>query len=96
MRGVASIDALYRFLYLFHMPAFAVLSGAVARVEVDLKLLKRIAFQLLLPYLLFQALYALAARLPGWPDPPPAPPPDCPDGCCPGGCPAIICCIIIC
>jgi fucose 4-O-acetylase-like acetyltransferase len=71
LRGVAAIDALYRFLYLFHMPAFAVMSGAVARVEVDLKLLKRIAFQLLLPYLLFQALYALAARMPGWPDPGP-------------------------
>jgi fucose 4-O-acetylase-like acetyltransferase len=71
LRGVASIDALYRFLYLFHMPAFAVLSGAVARIDVDLKLLRRIAFQLLLPYLLFQALYALAARTPGWPDPGP-------------------------
>ena len=68
LRGVASIDALYRFLYLFHMPAFAFLSGAVAGVEVDLKLLRRIAFQLLLPYLLFQGLYALAAHLPGWPD----------------------------
>lgn len=71
LRGVASIDALYRFLYLFHMPAFAFLSGAVARTDVDLKLLKRIAFQLLLPYLLFQGLYALAARSPGWPDPGP-------------------------
>lgn len=69
--GVASIDALYRFLYLFHMPAFAFLSGAVAKTDVDLKLLKRIAFQLLLPYLLFQALYALAASTPGWPDPGP-------------------------
>lgn len=71
LRGVAWVDALYRFLYLFHMPAFAFLSGAVARADVDLKLLKRIAFQLLLPYLLFQGLYALAARLPGWPDPGP-------------------------
>jgi fucose 4-O-acetylase-like acetyltransferase len=71
LRGAAAIDALYRFLYLFHMPAFAVLSGAVARIDVDLKLLRRIAFQLLLPYLLFQALYALAARTPGWPDPGP-------------------------
>lgn len=68
LRGVASIDALYRFLYLFHMPAFAFLSGAVAGTEVNPKLLRRIAFQLLLPYLLFQGLYALAARLPGWPD----------------------------
>ncbi|MCX7513564.1 acyltransferase family protein [Frateuria hangzhouensis] len=72
LRGVASIDALYRFLYLFHMPAFVFLSGAVARADVDLKLLKRIAFQLLLPYLLFQGLYALAAHAPGWPDDGPA------------------------
>ncbi|HET6803878.1 MAG TPA: hypothetical protein VFH59_00355 [Frateuria sp.] len=71
LRGIAAVDALYRFLYLFHMPAFAFLSGAVAGTEVDLKLLKRIAFRLLLPYLLFQALYALAAQTPGWPDPGP-------------------------
>ncbi|MEI7036018.1 acyltransferase family protein [Fulvimonas yonginensis] len=68
LRGVASLDALYRFLYLFHMPAFVFLSGAVARAEVDVRLLKRIAFRLLLPYLLFQGLYALAAHVPGWPD----------------------------
>jgi fucose 4-O-acetylase-like acetyltransferase len=68
LRASAPIDTLYRFLYLFHMPAFAFLSGSVAHTEVDLKLLKRIAFQLLLPYLLFQALYTLAAGLPGWPD----------------------------
>ncbi|NUO72498.1 MAG: acyltransferase [Frateuria sp.] len=68
LRGVASIDALYRFLYLFHMPAFAYLSGAVAGTEVNPKLLRKITFQLLLPYLLFQGLYALAAHLPGWPD----------------------------
>lgn len=68
LRGTALIDALYRFLYLFHMPAFAFLSGAVASTEVSPRLLKRIAFQLLLPYLVFQGLYALAARLPGWPD----------------------------
>lgn len=72
LRGVVAIDVLYRFLYLFHMPAFAFLSGAVARTEVDLKLLRQIAFQLLLPYLLFQGLYDLAARMPGWPDAGPA------------------------
>jgi fucose 4-O-acetylase-like acetyltransferase len=68
MRGVAPIDTLYRFVYLFHMPAFAFLSGAVARTEVDVRLLKRIVFRLLLPYLLFQGMYALASGLPGWPD----------------------------
>ncbi|HET6806506.1 MAG TPA: hypothetical protein VFH59_13800 [Frateuria sp.] len=68
LRGFALVDAAYRFIYLFHMPAFAFLSGSVARAEVDVRLLRRIAFQLLLPYLLFQGLYALAARAPGWPD----------------------------
>lgn len=71
LRNAPAVEALYRFLYLFHMPAFAFLSGAVAHAEVDLKLLKRIAFRLLLPYLIFQGLYALAALLPGWPDPGP-------------------------
>lgn len=71
LRGTGTVDALYRLLYLFHMPAFVFLSGAVAGTEVDLKLLRRIAFRLLLPYLLFQALYALASRAPGWPDPGP-------------------------
>ena len=68
LRGFAPVDAAYRFIYLFHMPAFAFLSGSVARAEVDVRLLRRITFQLLLPYLLFQGLYALAARTPGWPD----------------------------
>jgi fucose 4-O-acetylase-like acetyltransferase len=62
------LGALYRFIYLFHIPAFAFLSGAVASPAADAKLLRGIAFRLLLPYLVFQGLYALAARTPGWPD----------------------------
>lgn len=63
---------LYRFIYLFHMPAFALLSGAVARPSLDAASGRAIAFRLLLPYLVFQALYGLAARAPGWPDAGPA------------------------
>jgi fucose 4-O-acetylase-like acetyltransferase len=58
----------YRFVYSFHMPAFAFLSGAVAQARVDTKLLRDVLFRLLLPYLAFQGLYALAAQWPGWPD----------------------------
>ncbi len=62
-----ALATVYRFLYLFHIPAFAFLSGSVAHVDVDSRLLRGTAFRLLLPYLLFQALYAWAADVPGWP-----------------------------
>ncbi len=58
----------YRFVYTFHMPAFAFLSGAVSHAEVDGKLLRSVTFRLLWPYLVFQGLYALAAMSPAWPD----------------------------
>lgn len=58
----------YRFLYLFHMPAFACLSGAVASSQADSRLLRNVLFRLLLPYAAFQALYALAAQWLPWPD----------------------------
>jgi fucose 4-O-acetylase-like acetyltransferase len=64
----AGLDAVYRFVYLFHVPAFAFLSGAVASMTVDARLLRGIVFRLLLPYLALQLLYALAALTPGWPD----------------------------
>jgi fucose 4-O-acetylase-like acetyltransferase len=64
----AWLDAAYRFVYLFHIPAFAFLSGAVTSPVADARLLRGIAFRLLLPYLAFQGLYALAAQVPGWPD----------------------------
>lgn len=66
------LDEVYRFVYLFHMPAFAFLSGAVARTEADSELLRGVVFRLLLPYALFQGLYALAAQAPEWPDDGPA------------------------
>jgi len=64
----AWLDTAYRFVYLFHVPALAFLSGAVASARADARLFRGIAFRLLLPYLAFQLLYALAAQTPGWPD----------------------------
>ncbi len=58
----------YRFIYAFHMPAFAFLSGAVAHGTVHARLLRSTTFRLLWPYLVFQGLYALAALAPAWPD----------------------------
>lgn len=58
----------YRFLYLFHMPAFAFLSGAVASSDADVRLLRSVVFRLALPYVAFQGLYSLAAQMPQWPD----------------------------
>lgn len=58
----------YRFLYLFHMPAFAFLSGAVASSGADVRLFRNVVFRLLLPYVAFQGLYTLAAQMPQWPD----------------------------
>lgn len=62
------LASIYRFVYLFHMPAFAFVSGAVAHPRLDPPRLKAIAFRLLLPYAAFQGIYALAAQTPGWPD----------------------------
>jgi fucose 4-O-acetylase-like acetyltransferase len=62
----------YRFIYLFHIPAFAFLSGAVARADAGAHLLRNVVFRLLLPYLAFQAIYSLAAQWPAWPDRGPA------------------------
>lgn len=58
----------YDFIYTFHMPAFAFLSGAVARPQFNAKLGRSVLFRLLWPYLAFEGLYALAALLPLWPD----------------------------
>ncbi len=66
--GHATVEAVYRFIYLFHMPTFAALSGAVASAELNAGTLRKIVFLLLLPYLVFQGLFALAAMRPFWPD----------------------------
>lgn len=63
-----ALAASYRFIYVFHMPAFAFLSGAVSNAQANGRLAKNVLFRLLLPYVVFQGLYALAAQWQGWPD----------------------------
>lgn len=50
-------DALYRWIYLFHMPAFVLISGALSSPVLTRRRLIRIVTGLLLPYVLFQTLY---------------------------------------
>lgn len=50
-------DALYRWIYLFHMPAFVLISGALSSPALTRRRLARIVTGLLLPYVLFQTLY---------------------------------------
>ncbi|KGI77176.1 hypothetical protein LF63_0111215 [Oleiagrimonas soli] len=73
LRTHSLLAGCYRFIYLFHMPAFAMLSGAVASTDLNSTLLRKIVFRLLLPYLLFQGLYAWISQAGVWPD-------DGPDG----------------
>jgi len=63
------LDAAYACVYTFHIPAFAFLSGAVTQAGAHpAKLLRDVLLRLLLPYLVFQGLYLLAAQSPRWPD----------------------------
>lgn len=65
--GIVSGGA-YGAIYLFHMPAFALISGMVSRPVLDRQTLIQIVRRLLFPLLVFQALYwpALAHLKPGW------------------------------
>ena len=53
------VDTLYLIIYLFHMPAFILISGHFSRKIKGLKDVKKIAKTLLLPYVIFQLLYSL-------------------------------------
>jgi hypothetical protein len=44
------------------------LSGALASAAADIRLSRNVVFRLLLPYLEFQELYALAVQMPLWTD----------------------------
>ena len=67
------LDAAYAWVYTFHIPAFAFLSGAVTQAAIPpTRLLRDVLLRLLLPYLVFQGLYLLAAQSPLWPDAGPA------------------------
>jgi hypothetical protein len=49
--------ALYRWIYLFHMPAFVLISGAVSKATLTRRRAFALVTGLLLPYVIFQALY---------------------------------------
>lgn len=53
----AAIAGLYVSIYLFHMPAFVLISGMLSRAELDEHSIKQIGLKLLFPLVLFQALY---------------------------------------
>ena len=53
------IDTLYLVIYLFHMPAFILISGHFSKEIKSLEDLKKIGKTLLLPYIIFQVLYSL-------------------------------------
>ncbi|EIL89655.1 MULTISPECIES: acyltransferase family protein [Rhodanobacter] len=49
--------AIYQFIYLFHMPAFIYLSGALSRPKFGIEQGTRWLTRLVLPFLVFQAIY---------------------------------------
>ena len=49
--------ALYRWIYLFHMPAFVLISGAVSKSTLTRRGATALVTCLLMPYLIFQTLY---------------------------------------
>lgn len=56
--GSAILSTLYMWIYTFHMPAFILLSGLFAKGAGNLDYLIQMAKKILLPYVLFQAIYA--------------------------------------
>lgn len=55
--GYPQLEAAYRFLYLFHVPALAYVSGLFARAEFGVRDGQRWLATLILPLLVFQLLY---------------------------------------
>ncbi|CQR46117.1 Acyltransferase family protein [Paraliobacillus sp. PM-2] len=52
------IEVLYYFIYIFHMPAFILLSGFFAKGVGDLGYIWSLCRKLIMPYLIFQLLYS--------------------------------------
>lgn len=55
--GNAIMNALYRFIYVFHVPALAYISGVVSTTDFGLRQGRQLLSGILLPYLVFQGLY---------------------------------------
>jgi fucose 4-O-acetylase-like acetyltransferase len=63
-QSVPSAHALYLFVYLFHMPAFVFLAGHLSRSrELSPRALQTVVTRLLVPYIVFTVLYAVAGSL---------------------------------
>lgn len=52
------VEVLYHWIYLFHMPAFIMLSGFFAKGSMNKEYIKNLSKKLLIPYLIFQLFYA--------------------------------------
>ncbi|MFB1049687.1 acyltransferase family protein [Paraliobacillus sp. JSM ZJ581] len=52
------IEVLYNFIYIFHMPAFILLSGFFAKGIGEMKYIWNLFRKLIIPYLVFQVLYS--------------------------------------
>ncbi|WP_404331907.1 acyltransferase family protein [Mesobacillus maritimus] len=66
---VKAVEVLYHWIYLFHMPAFIMLSGFFAKGFLKKSYIKNLSKKLLLPYLifhLFYTLYYLLIGVTGW------------------------------
>ncbi|TXL66589.1 hypothetical protein FHP05_04170 [Cerasibacillus terrae] len=55
----SGIQTLYTWMYTFHMPAFIFLAGFFAKGSGSITYIKKLAKKLLIPYLIFQAIYTI-------------------------------------
>ncbi|NJP53306.1 acyltransferase family protein [Streptomyces sp. SBST2-5] len=59
-----AVEALYRFIYTFHMPAFIIISGYFSRsFDMSPKRVKRLIATVVVPYLVFEVAYTLHKRI---------------------------------
>lgn len=53
------LKLIYIFIYLFHMPMFAYVSGAVSSSEIDARVIKSIIRKLIIPYISLEIVYSI-------------------------------------
>lgn len=64
-QDIVLVDNLYQWIYLFHMPAFVMISGFFAKGSGDKGYIMKLAKRLIVPYLIFQAFYTIYYRFIG-------------------------------
>ncbi|GHJ03218.1 membrane protein [Streptomyces olivaceus] len=63
LNGNPTVEALYRVLYTFHMPAFIIISGYFSRsFDASPRRVKRLITGVVVPYVVFETAYALHRR----------------------------------